>query len=220
MSQLNNSTETKKREQYFNPERVEKIKPLFWQGKSLNAFWTIGSVFSILTNIILIVILVVLGRKLFAIKSIINDQLLYGLAANFEKMDQANISTTINVQDEIQVAFELPLQTNTSVVLTSDVPLIANLEIFGLNPAVNITLKKGTVLPISLDILVPVDTMVPINLTVPVDIPLNETELHEPFVGLQEVVNPYQVLLGSTPDSWQEIELCTSIPGCEKLLMP
>ncbi len=208
MSQLNNSTETKKREQYFNPERVEKIKPLFWQGKSLNAFWTIGSVFSILTNIILIVILVVLGRKLFAIKSIINDQLLFGLAANFEKMDQANISTTINVQDEIQVAFELPLQTNTSVVLTSDVPLIANLEIFGLNPAVNITLKKGTVLPISLDILVPVD------------IPLNETELHEPFVGLQEVVNPYQVLLGSTPDSWQEIELCTSIPGCEKLLMP
>ncbi|MEA2008965.1 MAG: hypothetical protein U9O54_07570, partial [Chloroflexota bacterium] len=128
--------------------------------------------------------------------------------------------TTIQVQDEIKVAFELPVQKTTNVVLTEDIPLIANLEIFGMNPAVNITLQKGTVLPIALDILVPVDTMVPVNLTVPVDIPLNETELHEPFVGLQDVVSPYLSLLGPLPNSWQEIDACTSIPGCEKLLIP
>jgi hypothetical protein len=32
-------------------------------------------------------------------------------------------------------------------------------------------------------------------LTVPVDIPLNQTELHEPFTGLQQVVSPLFWLL-------------------------
>jgi hypothetical protein len=32
-------------------------------------------------------------------------------------------------------------------------------------------------------------------LDVPVDIPLSQTELHEPFVGLREVVEPYYCLV-------------------------
>lgn len=79
----------------------------------------------------------------------------------------------------------------------------------------DIELPKGLVLPISLGIMVPVDTMVPVNLSVPVNIPLEETELHEPFVGLQDVVQPYQDLLTPLPNSWQEVPLCQTIPGCE-----
>jgi len=60
---------------------------------------------------------------------------------------------------------------------------------------------------------VPVDTVVPVQLTVPVDIPLNQTELHEPFVGLQQVISPYDQLLASTPDSWKETPLCTGWGG-------
>jgi hypothetical protein len=33
------------------------------------------------------------------------------------------------------------------------------------------------------------------ELNVDVDIPLNQTDLHEPFVGLQGVVKPYYCLL-------------------------
>jgi hypothetical protein len=35
-----------------------------------------------------------------------------------------------------------------------------------------------------------VDTQIPITLNVPVNIPLSQTELNEPFVGLQEVIKP------------------------------
>jgi hypothetical protein len=47
-------------------------------------------------------------------------------------------------------------------------------------------------LPINIEqLVVPVDQDVPVNLDVPVKIPLRETDLHEPFVGLQEVVRPW-----------------------------
>jgi hypothetical protein len=60
----------------------------------------------------------------------------------------------------------------------------------------DIVLPAGTLLPINIQSLtVPVDQKVPAVLDVPVDIPLNQTDLHEPFVGLQKVVEPYYCLL-------------------------
>ena len=50
----------------------------------------------------------------------------------------------------------------------------------------------------ALDLIVPVDQMIPVNLNVKVDIPLNQTDLHKPFVGLQEVVRPYYQHAGRT----------------------
>jgi len=200
------------------------MKPIFWQGKLPSAFWSIASILSLAVNIILIVTLILLGRELFALKSVVNDQLLSGLATNFEKMDKAKIATTIGVEDEIQVKFDLPVEAKTTVILTQDTPIRASVVIdsllFNINAPANIVLPAGTPLPISLSIMVPVDTMVPVSLSVPIDIPLKNTELHEPFVGLQDVVKPYQDLLTPLPNSWQEVELCTIIPGCIDLLEP
>jgi hypothetical protein len=59
-----------------------------------------------------------------------------------------------------------------------------------------IVLPQGVILPINIEnLVVPVDQQVPAVLDVPVDIPLNQTELHEPFVGLQEVVKPWYCLI-------------------------
>jgi len=80
--------------------------------------------------------------------------------------------------------------------------------ILDINAPANIILPAGLELPISLDITVPVDKEVPVVLTVPVNIPLNQTELHEPFVGLQQVVEPYKVMLGDLPDAWMETPIC------------
>ncbi len=55
-----------------------------------------------------------------------------------------------------------------------------------------------------LDLEVPVDQEIPVNLDVNVDIPLRETDLHEPFTGLQEVILPYREFLNQTPNSWSE----------------
>ncbi len=185
----------------------------FWQAKIGPAFWTIASLISISVNIVLIVLLILIGKELFAIKELVSDQLIGGLYQNFVKMDQARITTTIEVNDTIPVVFDLPVQTDTVVVLTQPTRIkgaTVNLSTGGLSiraPA-NIVLPAGTELPISLSIVVPVNTTVPVKLTVPIDIPLQQTELHEPFVGLQNVVAPYNQLLASPPNSWQDTPLC------------
>jgi hypothetical protein len=160
------------------------------------------------------VILLVLGRQLFALKDLVNRQLVGGLHENFVLMDQARISTTVQVNDTIPVQFDLPVNTTTVVRLTENTRnrgATVNLTTGGLtirNAPANIVLPAGTELPIALDIVVPVNTTVPVELTVPVEIPLNQTELHKPFVGLQNVISPYQGLLSELPGSWQETPLC------------
>ena len=64
------------------------------------------------------------------------------------------------------------------------------------NARANIVLPQGTVLPIFIqNLAVPVDQKVLAELEVAVDIPLNATDLHEPFVGLQKVVEPYYCMI-------------------------
>lgn len=73
----------------------------------------------------------------------------------------------------------------------------------------NIVLPAGTKLPSALNITVPFSNTVPVNLIVPVDIPLNQDDLHEPFVGLQNVVSPFMQWMESLPDSREEAQMCT-----------
>ena len=183
---------------------------LVWQGKVLPAFWSVGAFLSILLNIILIVIVAILLNQLFSIKRLVTDDLLGGLYYNFILMDQAKITTTVQVEDTIPVQFDLPLNQTTNVILTEDTTInnaTVSLKTGGLNiveAPTDIVLPAGTVLPVQLNLTVPVDTQIPVTLTVPVDIPLNETELHEPFTGLQDVVAPYYWMLIKLPSTWEE----------------
>jgi hypothetical protein len=204
-----------------------------WQNRLGPAFWTVSGLISLTVNVILIVILILVGRQLFGLKGLVQNQLVGGLHQNFEAMDQAHIRTTINVQDTIQVddqihvndtlpvVFDLPLVQNTTVKLTEDTPVNdATIFLNGQAVPLNLVLRKGTPLTIHLDLTVPVSQTVPVvldvpvhlsvpvNLQVPVDIPLNQTELHTPFIGLQNVVAPYDRLLAGLPNSWQETPAC------------
>jgi hypothetical protein len=182
------------------------------------AFWTITGLLSLVVNVILITVLLSLANQVFTLKAIVEDQLIGGLAKNFALMDQARIKTNINVTTKVPAKFTLPLETDTTVTLTKDTPIKAarvTLSTGGLqitNAPTNILLPAGTVLPIHLTLEVPVDQQIPVDLNVPVDIPLNQTDLHKPFVGLQEVVKPYQTLLDSVPGTWEEI-ICGSNPS-------
>jgi len=191
----------------------------FWQGKIGPAFRTIASLISLTVNVVLLIILILLGQQLFALKGLIAGQLVGGLHRNFVLMDQARIVSAVQVDDTIQVKFDLPVNTTTVVKLTEDTRIQGarvNLSTGGLtirNAPANIVLPAGTDLPIALNITVPVDTIVPVKLNVPVDIPLNQTELHQPFVGLQEVIAPYDQLLAKLPNSWLETPLCAGWSG-------
>ncbi len=187
-----------------------------WQGKLTPAFWTVSSVISMTVNIILIVALLLVGKQLFALKQAVVP-LVDGLNKNFVLMDQAVIATQVEVHDHIPVVFDLPVKANTDVVLSRDVLIRnarVNLSTGGLviqNAPADIVLPQGTRLPVRLSIVVPVNTKVPVDLNVPVRIPLRETELHRPFVGLQQVIAPYQGLLNDVPNSWEG--LCARYPS-------
>jgi hypothetical protein len=183
---------------------------------------------------IIILILIFLGRQLFTLKNLITEQLIGGLYYNFVLMDQAHItseisvSDTIHVVDTMPVVFDLPLSQDTEVLLTQDTPIKNATIILNEQPIpLDLTLRAGTPLYIGLDLTVPVSQTVPVvlevpvNLTVPVDIPLKETELHAPFIGLQDVLSPYFWPLYNADTSWEEVPLCQGTLGfiCNWLLI-
>jgi hypothetical protein len=178
----------------------------------LPAFWTIASVMSITVNIVLIVILLIMLQMLGTLQLTANDQasgLLGGLYDNFVKMDQATISTNIPVQADIPLNFAVPVDRSEPTGLETEIKLSREATIEGVRVVINqpgtefrlnsfatITLPRGTVLNVFIQRFdIPVQNSVPISLNVPVNIPLSQTQLHEPFVGLQQVVEPWYCLV-------------------------
>jgi len=181
-------------------DSVPKVKFNFWP-----PLWTIASVLSLCVNVVLIVVLLALWTNLSALNmggvTNVGTSLLGGLYSNFEKMDRAHITRTIPVEAQIPVKFDLPINQQTTVVLSQDVTInnaLVTVQTGGLNitrALTTIVLPQGTNLPIILNLTVPVDTSVPVKLNVNVDIPLTETQLHDPFVGLRNVVQPFYCML-------------------------
>jgi hypothetical protein len=189
--------------------RPEKIGP---------AFWTVSSLISIVVNLFLVVVVIILARQLFSLKQLISDQLIGGLYQNFVLMDQASIHTTIPIDTTVPAKFNLTLDTDTIVTLTKATPLQhanVSLSTGGLtinNAPTNITLPAGTKLPVHLKMVIPVNQKIPVKLNVDVNIPLNQTDLHTPFVGLQNVLMPYSSLLNQAPNSWHGV-FCPNSDG-------
>lgn len=193
--------------------------------KILPAFWTVASVISTIVNVVLIAILIVLLQVLGKTPFQANDQfagLLGGLYENFVRMDEATISTTVPVNAAIPLDITVPVRTTTRIVL-ADATTINNAHVVINTGGVDIdadaivTLPAGTPLNVILDFPLPVKTdpngnpiQVPINLSIPVNIPLKDTQLHEPFVGLQGVVKPYYCLV--EPNAvWNNIQICSPL---------
>lgn len=176
-----------------------------------NSFKTVAIWISFITNIVMLIVLILLMMQLFQIKNGILEPLVDGLHRNFVGLDEAVIIRTIEVNDDIPVIFDLPVNQQTDVVLTQDVPLAANATFTlpgggGLiNGRVDIVLPQNLVLPVELSMNVPVNTQIPVDLPVDVEIPLNETQLHDPFVNLRELLEPYVRILDNLPDRWSQV---------------
>ena len=188
-----------------------------WRFKFLPAFWTIASVISLTVNVVLLIAVLMLWQNRAPVGAIANDQvgqLLGGLYDNFVLMDEANIQTSIHVEKEIPVKFDLLVSAPADVILREDVVIdgaLVTVATGGLNitnARARIVLPAGQPLPININnLVVPVDKTVLAVLDVPVDIPLNKTELHQPFVGLQNVVKPWYCLMNSNQ------VMCEGVPN-------
>lgn len=169
-------------------------------------FWTVASIISLLVNIGTVIALIIFVQLLGGPKktlALAQDQasgLLGGLYMNFVKMDAATISTNIPVDANIPLNISVPVQTTTKITI-AEAAVIPNAHVridtgaLNIDANAQVTLPAGTPLVVKLDFPLQVQNSIPIHLDVPVNIPLNHTELHEPFVGLQKVVEPYYCFL-------------------------
>lgn len=200
--------------------------------KFLPAFWTIASIMSITVNVVLMIALLLALQTLRSfptIPTIANDQiagLLGGLYTNFVKMDQATIASTIPVDAVIPLNIVVPVQATTRITLAESVTIPnahvrINTGALNINADAVVTLPANTPLMVNLDFPLNVQNSIPIHLDVPVNIPLDQTELHEPFVGLQKVVEPWYCLV--EPDaSINGLLVCspTSNPAPAETVIP
>lgn len=184
----------------------------FWQGKPWQAFKTFAAIFSFIMNFILLLVLLIAAPIILPVVDTIVKPIVSGLNQSFVDMGEATIVRTINVEDEIPIAFTLPLSTTTNVRLTESVPLSGIPATFILpdgggqiNGTVSLSLPPGLELPVALSLDVPVDQRIPVELAVDVSIPLDETELGPPFMGLQGLFAPLDNLLDGLPDSNEEL---------------
>lgn len=176
------------------------------------AFRNIAVIFSFIMNFILVIILLFVVYLIFQIKNGIAEPLIDGLHSNFVGLNEAEIETTVIVNDEIPINFELTVQ-DTVVVTLAEPAVIDNVpaqfDIIGgggsITGTVDITLPAGTPLTIDLTLLVPVEQQIPVVLNVPVDIALEETQLSVPFTNLRQLFEPYVKILDNLPSQWDEV---------------
>jgi hypothetical protein len=190
-----------------SPEKGLKFGP---------AFWTITGILSLTVNIILIAVLLIMLNMLGPLQGTagnIGTSILGGLYSNFEKMDRATIRRTIPVNTDIPLNITVPVQRTTQITLAEAV-VIPNAQVvintggLNINSQASVTLPVDTPLTVNLDFDLPVQTTIPVQLDVSVEIPMSETELHDPFVGLQEVVRPLYCLVDSKATNLDGQAIC------------
>lgn len=176
-----------------------------------NSFKTVAIIFSFVLNLVVVIVLLLVIMQIFQIKNGILEPLIDGLHANFVGLDEAVIETQVEVNDQIPVQFDLPLDQTTNVILTEDVPLAASATFTlpggggVINGRVDIVLPRDLVLPVKLSMIVPVDTQIPVVLPVDVSIPLRDTQLHEPFDNLRALLEPYVRVIDNLPSRWRDV---------------
>jgi len=126
--------------------------------------------------------------------------ILGGLYTNFEKMDRSTIKAVIPVDAQLPLDISVPVQTTTQITLSEAVSIpnaqvVINTGGLNINSNARVTLPAGTPMMVNLNFTLPVQTTIPVHLEVPVNIPMSQTELHQPFVGLQDVIRPWYCLV-------------------------
>ena len=155
-------------------------------------FQNFAITFSFIVNAVTIFLLLVgsvpAAQTAFTLKADTVEPLLNDLDAAFVELGESEIVTDIQIDEQVNIAFDLPLdqplpidfplpiQQDTAVMLTQRVPLYNLPATFVLpggggqiNGTVSLALPAGMYLPIRLDMSVPVTSTIPVRMTVPVD---------------------------------------------------
>lgn len=182
-----------------------------WQGRPWQAFKSFAILFSFTLNLVLLIGLLLAAPYILPAVDAIATPLVAGLSESFQQMGTARIERTITVADTVPVQFDVPLDTTTVVTLDQPVPITVPASFIfpagggTINGTVALELPAGTQLPIDLVLTVPVSNTIPVNLNVAVDIPLDETDLGQPFGALQQIFSPLNTMLQQLPANNDEL---------------
>jgi hypothetical protein len=183
------------------PEPQEKKKRHF--GEALKNF---AIIFSFIVNVILVLVLLISPFPTLVIVNGFVEPLLGDLDNAFAALGDTKIETNVDLQQPLDIQFDLPLEQDTNVVLTEPVPLQANATFFlpggggSINGTVSLSLPEGMQLPVSLSLMVPVETTIPVEMDVPVEIQLDEAGMGPAIEQLRGVFEPLNQMLDQLPD--------------------
>ena len=169
------------------------------------AFKNIAIVFSFSLNMIMLALVIIAAFWIIPSTNQLAKPIITKLSESVEDMVSAEINQTIQVNDQIPIAFDLPVSAFTSVELTEAVPMAVNTSFIlpdgggNINGTVYFELPQGTQLPVVLNIMVPVSQTVPVDLAIGVNIPLDETEMGPPLMVLKDVIAPIEDFLSDFP---------------------
>lgn len=194
------------------PQRVPRSRT----ERMFQAFWTVTGLISLIVNGVLIAVVIYLLTTIASLQLTATDTgstVLAGFYSNFEKMDHASIISTIPVDAQIPLDITVPIQKTTMITLASDATINnarvrINTTALNIDAPAQVTLPAGTVLEVALNFEIQVQNGVPVHLEVPVNIPLSQTQLHEPFSGLQDVVRPFLCMIEPNALSVDGLPIC------------
>jgi hypothetical protein len=182
-------------------------------------FWRFMVIFSFIVNFVLVIVLLGLVLLIFDIKNNIATPLVNGLHSSFVGLKASTIDWTIPVDQEatlngaIPLNLNIPLNTETNVRLTQDVPLtvVANISILNEPAIVSLSLPRDMVLPVALELNVPVqqdlllvNQPMGVALDVRAVIPLSQTQLADPVDNLELLFDPLTRILGNLPNDFNQ----------------
>lgn len=209
------TTEARERRSLLPAREIRTFRvglPRLWKAMILTSF---------VLNLVLFAVVIFLGAFVFMYRGsiIATTQVAQGFARSnvtelqdvVQQLEGATIRTTIPLSQPLPLegaGVVVPVDQQTQVVLTQDVPLQlagADIDLGAGNRLraqnINLTLPAGTPLNIALKMNIPLDSVtIPVRLNVPVEIPLKDTELGPQFVRLGQIVDrlvtPASPLLG------------------------
>lgn len=194
---------------------IHNLRSMIGRGKrepstsrSSLGLWRGAAILSIFVNLLFLLLIFAIGKRLFALKTEIAEPLLENVAAFVNQMEAGKIETEVYLHGQVPVAFDLVLQQDTVITLAEETRITgASLSIrsatFSIDAPSTITLPAGSQLPVTLNLSVPVNTTAPVELVVPVSFSLADSEITPSLEALQKMIEPYRALAEQAPNCWQ-----------------
>lgn len=171
-------------------------------------FWKSLTVGSVILNILLLLAVFAIANGFFEMRAVVHKLVNDSVAKAVRYDEGATLSASVQVQQEVPLTFDVPLQRSTNVSL-SEQALLEGSSIsirsatLSIDAPATITLPAGAELPLALDTTVRVETVVPIDVTVPVEFPIAGSEIEDSLNAMKGIFEPFQTVVSELPGCWQ-----------------